>query len=114
MKKAQVCRTEGKVENIYQRIEALIRDELEQHLHLDTHNSIVRERNARIDALRAEVLRLKCLCAAAADEIEQFWLAHCDSDGFGPVNLMRGLRGRTRPHYGESAGAQAKKAGDGR
>jgi hypothetical protein len=36
--------------------------------------------------------RLRSIMDAAADEIEEHWEAHCDEDGFGPVNLVRRLR----------------------
>ena len=39
-----------------------------------------------------EIARLRSIMAAAADEIEEHWEAHCDNDGFGPVNLVRRLR----------------------
>ena len=39
-----------------------------------------------------EIGRLRSIMAAAADEIEEHWEAHCDADGFGPVNLVRRLR----------------------
>jgi len=39
-----------------------------------------------------EIARLRSVMAAAADEIEQHWDAHCDAEGFGPVNLVRRLR----------------------
>jgi len=44
------------------------------------------------DCYRGEVERLRSIMAAAADEIEEHWEAHCDKDGFGPVNLVRRLR----------------------
>jgi hypothetical protein len=47
---------------------------------------------------------------AAAEEIEAFWSAHCDADGYGPVNLVRRLRGKPQ-NYGtpmEVAVAKAK------
>ena len=39
-----------------------------------------------------EIARLRSIMAAAADEIEEHWDAHCDAEGFGPVNLVRRLR----------------------
>jgi len=39
-----------------------------------------------------EIARLRSIMAAAADEIEEHWEAHCDREGFGPVNLVRRLR----------------------
>jgi hypothetical protein len=47
---------------------------------------------------------------AAAEEIEEHWSAHADADGYGPVNLVRRLRGKPQ-NYGtpmEVAVAKAK------
>lgn len=39
----------------------------------------------------AEIAKLKTVMVAAAEEIQAYWDAHCDADGYGPVNLMRRL-----------------------
>jgi hypothetical protein len=72
---------------------------------------------AEVDTLRLRVSALEIAVglwestgAAAADEIEAFWSAHCDVDGYGPVNLVRRLRGKPQ-NYGtpmEVAVAKAK------
>jgi hypothetical protein len=64
----------------------------------------------RVSALEIAVELWESTGAAAADEIEAFWSAHCDADGYGPVNLVRRLRGKPQ-NYGtpmEVAVAKAK------
>jgi len=34
---------------------------------------------------------------AAAVELEEYWIAHCDQDGFGPLNLLDYLEGKRTP-----------------
>jgi hypothetical protein len=64
-----------------------------------------------IDRLRAEVASLKeeneNLCTvmiAAAEEIHEFWDAHCDEEGYGPANLMHRLERGIPAEYGYKAG----------
>jgi len=64
----------------------------------------------RVSALEIAVVLWESTGATAADEIEAFWSAHCDADGYGPVNLVRRLRGKPQ-NYGtpmEVAVAKAK------
>jgi hypothetical protein len=53
--------------------------------------------------LTEENMRLRTVMWAAALEIEEFWEAHCDSVGAGPISLMRHLRNGTGfyPQYVE-------------
>ena len=37
------------------------------------------------------------MCKAAAAEIEEHWKAHCDKDGYGPINLVSRLKGEMKP-----------------
>lgn len=46
----------------------------------------------------------KQIMKAAAVEIEEYWVAHCDQDGYGPINLLDYLeckRNPTTPPYPE-------------
>ena len=64
----------------------------------------------RVSALEIAVELWESTGAAAADEIEEHWSAHCDAEGYGPVNLVRRLRGKPQ-NYGtpmEVAVAKAK------
>ena len=45
----------------------------------------------------AELIALRSMCRAAADEIMEHWAAHCDDDGYGPCNLHARLAGKIRP-----------------
>ena len=52
-----------------------------------------------VEALQAEVthlarenLRLRTVMMAAAEELGEYWEAHCDAEGYGPQSLMRHLR----------------------
>lgn len=53
----------------------------------------------------AEIAKLKTVMVAAAEEIQAYWDAHCDADGYGPVNLMRRLEEGIPSQYGYTAGA---------
>ena len=44
------------------------------------------------DELAETAKRLRSVMGAAATEIEDHWDAHCDEDGYGPVNLLHRLR----------------------
>lgn len=53
---------------------------------------------SKVQALQTEVthlaqenLRLRTVMMRAYDEIKDFWDAHCDTEGFGPQNLLRHL-----------------------
>lgn len=54
----------------------------------------LRQLRAEVARLSAELDRWRSTGAAAADEIESCWKAHCDESGAGPVNLVRRLRGK--------------------
>ena len=45
-----------------------------------------------ITRLSQEILRLRTVMLAAHSEITEQWHSHCDSDGFGPTNLVRHLK----------------------
>lgn len=47
--------------------------------------------------LKEENRKLKSMCKAAAAEIEEYWEAHCDAEGYGPVNLVSRLSGKLKP-----------------
>lgn len=47
--------------------------------------------------LQEENRRLRSMCKAAAAEISEAWEAHCDDDGYGPVNLLARLEGKLPP-----------------
>lgn len=47
--------------------------------------------------VKEENRKLRSMCKAAAAEIDEHWQAHCDKDGYGPVNLMSRLEGRLPP-----------------
>jgi hypothetical protein len=60
-------------------------------------------------ALSAERLRrdnenLRTVMIAAAEEIHRHWEAHCDSEGYGPANLMHRLEQGIPSEYGYTAG----------
>lgn len=54
--------------------------------------------------LHVENEALKTVMVAAAEEISSHWDAHCDSEGYGPVNLMRRLEQGIPSQYGYTAG----------
>lgn len=45
----------------------------------------------------AELIALRSMCRAAAQEIDEHWEAHCDEEGFGPCNLVARLSGKIGP-----------------
>ena len=45
----------------------------------------------------AELIALRSMCKAAAAEIDSQWKAHCNADGFGPMNLQLRLNGDIPP-----------------
>lgn len=71
----------------------------------------VEEMRLRVRSLEVAVERWTETGHAAADEIESCWSAHCDSDGYGPVNLMRALRVRPQ-NYGVDVGAIVRKVSE--
>lgn len=58
--------------------------------------------------LRTENANLKTVMVAAAEEIAAHWNAHCDSEGYGPQNLMRRLEEGIPSEYGYTAGRFAE------
>jgi regulator of replication initiation timing len=55
------------------------------------------------DALMAENTNLRTVMMAAAVEINEHWEAHCDSEGYGPCNLVRRLENGFPEQYGYDA-----------
>lgn len=55
------------------------------------------------DELIAEIKNLKTVMMAAAVEITDHWDAHCDDEGYGPVNLVRRLENGYPAQYGYDA-----------
>lgn len=64
--------------------------------------------DAAVAEARAEIANLKTVMIAAAEEIAAHWDAHCDTDGYGPQNLMRRLEEGIPSEYGYTAGAFAE------
>jgi hypothetical protein len=62
------------------------------------------EWKAKCRALEAEMSDLYTTMMAAAVEIQEQWPAHCDSEGYGPVNLMHRLECGIASQYGYDAG----------
>ena len=54
--------------------------------------------------LEQQTEHLKTVMIAAAEEISKYWDAHCDEEGYGPVNLLRRLEEGIPAQYGYSAG----------
>ena len=73
-------------------------------LDMSRHRLYRREAAAELRRLRAENDRLRTVMVAAAEEIDSHWEAHCDSEGYGPVNLMRRLEQGIAAEYGYTAG----------
>lgn len=59
---------------------------------------------AELRRLHEENARLKTVMVAAAEEIAAHWDAHCDEEGYGPVNLMHRLERGIPAQYGYKAG----------
>lgn len=62
---------------------------------------------AQIAEKDAQIARLKTVMIAAAEEIGAHWDAHCDAEGYGPVNLLRRLEQGIPSEYGYTARAFA-------
>ena len=54
--------------------------------------------------IQREIENLKSVMVAAAEEISKHWDAHCDEEGYGPVNLLRRLEAGIPAEYGYKAG----------
>lgn len=63
---------------------------------------------AEVERLREENAELRTVMVAAAEEIHAHWGAHCDSEGYGPANLMRRLEEGIPAEYGYTAGRFAE------
>lgn len=61
-----------------------------------------------IARLQEENANLRTVMIAAAEEINEHWEAHCDAEGYGPVNLQRRLEAGMPAEYGYTAGAFAR------
>lgn len=59
---------------------------------------------AERDKLKAEIDNIKSVMIAAAEEISAHWDAHCDAEGYGPVNLMHRLERGIPSEYSYKAG----------
>jgi hypothetical protein len=64
-----------------------------------------------ITDLREEIQRWRDTASAAADELESYWALHCDSNGEGPLTLLRHLRHRPDyyPGHAEREGASMER-----
>ncbi len=60
---------------------------------------------AELRRLHEENKKLKTVMVAAAEEISSRWDAHCDEEGYGPVNLLRRLEEGVAVDYWYTAGA---------
>ena len=45
------------------------------------------------------IAMLESMCRAAAAEIRAHWEAHCNSEGYGPINLVSRLEGNLPPDF---------------
>ena len=69
-----------------------------------SHVAYARALEYYCDQLEQHAEHLKTVMIAAAEEISKHWDAHCDDEGYGPVNLMRRLEEGIPAQYGYSAG----------
>lgn len=53
----------------------------------------------KVEELKQEASRVRAMCKAAAQEIQEHWEAHCDPEGHGPQTLMNGLLFKAKPFY---------------
>lgn len=58
---------------------------------------------AKLQEQEAEIKNLHTVMMAAAVEITEHWDAHCDKEGYGPVNLLRRLEKGFPEQYGYDA-----------
>lgn len=76
---------------------------------LGLFNEQTRELRDSLAKAESDVSQMRETMAAAAEEISEHWDAHCDSEGYGPVNLQRRLEGPYGVNYpGYSLGAFTK------
>lgn len=69
----------------------------------DNQAAKIAEQEAEILRLRSENETLYTTMMAAAVEIHEHWDAHCDSEGYGPSNLMHRLERGIASRYGYDA-----------
>lgn len=67
-----------------------------------------RKAAAELRRLYEENQRLKTVMIAAAEELAKHWEAHCDAEGYGPVNLLRRLEEGIASEYNYTAGSFAR------
>lgn len=72
------------------------------------HKTVSARLQSELAAAREENANLKTVMIAAAEEISAHWEAHCDAEGYGPVNLLRRLEKGIPSEYGYTAGAFAR------
>lgn len=80
--------------------------ETEDLAHRLEHGYPTNERKAAAALLRSqatEIENLHTVMMAAAVEITKHWDAHCDSEGYGPANLVRRLENGFPAQYGYDA-----------
>lgn len=70
--------------------------------------AVCAEAAAELRRLHEENSKLRTVMIAAAEEIAEHWDAHCDSEGYGPANLMHRLERGIATEYGYTAGAFAR------
>lgn len=58
----------------------------------------------RIRELEREAENYRSVMIAAAEEIHEYWDAHCDEEGYGPANLMYRLENGIPAEYGYKVG----------
>lgn len=54
-------------------------------------------------ALKGDIANYLTTAMAAAVEIQEHWAAHCDDEGYGPINLVRRLENGFPAQYGYTA-----------
>lgn len=59
---------------------------------------------AKVARLEKEAENYRSVMIAAAEEIDAFWDAHCDAEGYGPANLMHRLERGIPAEYGYKVG----------
>lgn len=65
--------------------------------------SMIRRQVGRIAELEKRITNLHTTMFAAAMEIQEHWDAHCDADGYGPINLVNRLEKGIAAQYGYDA-----------
>lgn len=65
----------------------------------------------QVTRLAQENLRLRTIMWAAGEELETYWDAHCDSEGFGPRTLLRHLQEGTGFYEGHIDKIQPPRSG---